>query len=172
MNSTFGVSLLYEAIELPPDSKVLFKGDWLTAWSQGQTQSPDDTDQINEVAWKLVDGQWKAVEYTDERTALSGRGLGDTSGGNGTEMQDFLDALSDLLFEHDLQDILGLRALPEKDFRWWVELPMGETAWRLMSEDGEVNVKHLPRALTVILTDYLAAARSMERRIRRVCMVL
>ena len=59
------------------------------------------------------------------------------SDGNGTEIRGFLDAFADLLYEHDLQDILGLRADLDEDFKWWVELPTVEGALRFAPE--EVN---------------------------------
>ena len=130
MNSTFGVCLLYEAITLPPGCKVLVKYNSLKPWPQDQHQSLDDTHPINEVAWQWIEEQWKAFEYTYDRTAVGVRRLGDVSDGNGTEIRGFLDAFADLLYEHDLQDILGLRAIPDEEFMWWVELPTGEGASR------------------------------------------
>jgi hypothetical protein len=134
--SLFGVSLLYPSITLPADSVPVSRGSTLTAWPQSLCQYTLFAYRIQEAAWRLVDNRWAAYEFAYDGGKVDCTTLEQASETlMGDELKGFLDAFAILLVKHNLQGVLGLRALPSDDFEGWMEFGHGAVGLRFAPEE-------------------------------------
>jgi hypothetical protein len=120
----------------------------------------------------LINGGWAVYEFEDggvESDITTLRQASDILVEN--NLQPFLDALAILLIKHDLQGVLGLRALQTDGFKGWVEVGYGPVALRFAPEEVSLPFKS-SSSRSASDTDFEAADYGLGGRGGRLCMVL